>query len=121
MLPKKYRLPLRTEFNRIKKEGKLIQGSLFGLLVAPQISNGIETDINQASRFAFIISNKVSKKAVIRNRLRRWLSEVIWSLKNETKKNFDGVFLVKKLMTEVNYFQVKEEVRLILQKAKLIS
>lgn len=121
MLPKKYRLSLRTEFKQIKKEGKLIQGRLFGLLVASQPFSETKTDISQTSKFAFIVSNKVSKKAVVRNRLRRWLSEVIWLLKDETKENYNGVFLVKKLMTEVNYSQVKDEVRLILQKAKLIS
>lgn len=49
----------------------------------------------EESRFGLVVSAKVSKKAVVRNRLRRRLSEIIRSYQGGLKKGFDIVFLVK--------------------------
>lgn len=115
MLPKKYRLPLRTELHRLKKTGQIHQGDFFGFLTIPQ------KPFLDNSRFAFIISNKIDKKAHHRNRLRRWLSAVIWLLVSEIKPGFDGVFLAKKTAAQADYSQVKKDIKRIFEKAKLIT
>ena len=115
MLPKKYRLPLRTELNRLKENGQIYQGDFFGFLMSPQ------TSPLENSRFAFIISNKIDKKAHHRNRLRRWVSAAIWLLALEIKPGFDGVFLAKKTASQTDYTQIEGDVKKIFGKAKLIS
>ena len=115
MLPKKYRLPLRTELNRLKKTGQIYQGNFFGFLMTSQ------TPSLDNSRFAFIVSNKIDKKAHHRNHLRRWLSAVIWLLASEIKPGFDGVFLAKKTAAQADYSQIENDVKKIFRKAKLIA
>jgi len=114
VLPKDYRLPLRKEFNRLKKEGKIFQGQLFGLLTASQ-------DKNKVSRFAFVISNKIHKKANRRNRVRRLLTEAIHFFLPKIKKGHDGVFLVKKGIMEADLEKIKREMNSLLKKAHLLD
>lgn len=73
-LSKKYRLPLRFERNRIDKEGHPVSGRLLTVIVAPHT-----TDIDN-SRFAILVSKKISLLAVKRNLLRRHISEAIQSI-----------------------------------------
>ncbi len=115
MLPKKHRLPLRTELNQVKKKGTLIQGKLFSLLVRRQSKK------NQSSRLGFIISTKIHKKAVKRNRAKRLLSEAVISLFPEMKEGFDIVFLAKKRIIEANPEEIKKEVRELFKKAEMVS
>jgi len=115
MLPKKHRLPLRTELNRVKKKGILVQGKLFSLLVSRQSKK------SQPSRFGFIISTKIHKKAVKRNRAKRLLSEAVTSLFPEMKNGFDTVFLAKKKIIEANPEEIKKEVEGLFKKTGMVS
>lgn len=115
MLPKEYRLPLRKELKRVKKEGVLIQGKLFSLLVSHQ------TVRNQSSRFGFIISTKVHKKAVKRNRAKRLLSEVLSSLMAKIKPGFDVVFLAKKKLVGADLKEIKSEIKKLFAKAGVVD
>lgn len=108
MLPKKNRLPLRTELKRVKKEGRLIQGKLFSL----QLS---QSNKNQPARFGFIISSKVHKKAVKRNRIKRLLSETLMDL--GVKPGFDLVFLTKRKIADANRSEIETEIRKLFNKA----
>ncbi len=118
MLPKKYRLPLRSELKRLQKEGKLFQGEFFSLLVALQPQK--ENFKFQNSRFGFIISHKIHKKAVRRNHARRLLVAVLLGFLPQLKSGFDVVFLAKKPLIEANFNQIKKEVSLIFKKAHLL-
>jgi ribonuclease P protein component len=114
MLPQAYRLPLKTELNRLKKNGQIFQGKFFGLLLA----SGKETETS--SRFGMIVSNKVAKKAVSRNRIRRFLSESLLAFWPQIKKGKDGIFLAKKTAGEADYLQIKEDMKSLLEKVKLL-
>lgn len=74
MLAKKYRLPLQYFTN--KKSRKNIKFPFFILKIFPSCYN--------FSRFGIIISRKVSKKAVIRNRFKR----LIFNFLKENKEKF---------------------------------
>jgi len=111
-LSKQHRLPLRTELRRIKKEGKIIQGKFFSLLLAK---------CHQPSRFAFIVSKKIHKRAVKRNRIRRLLAESVRSFLTNIKPDFDIVFLTKKAIVDQGFDQIKNEVEKIFKKAKLLE
>lgn len=115
MLPKKHRLPLKKELTRVQKKGKLFQGRLFSLLVC------LREDTTHPSRFSFIISTKIHKKAVKRNRARRLLVESIRSLLPKIKLGFDCVFLAKKAIVGKEATVVKKETEEIFQKADLLT
>jgi len=114
MLSKKYRLPLRTELKRVKKEGTLVQGRLFSLLVS-------QSKKTHPSRFGFIISSKIHKKAVRRNQAKRLLSEAIFDLSPKIKPGFDVVFLAKKKIIEADLEEIKKEVKKLFVKAGMVS
>ncbi len=113
MLPKLYRLPLKTELKRLKKEGRLFQAKFFGLLLLKSDS------LKNPSRFAVIVSNKVEKKAVGRNKIRRLIYESLWSLSPQIKKGAEGVFLVKKTITKATLKEIKDEIGNLFRRTKL--
>jgi len=93
MLPKENRLPLRKELHRIQKEGKIFHFLFFSLLIA-------ENNLS-ISRFGFIVSKKIHKRAVKRNRVKRLLRASVYSFLAKLKPGFDAVFLTrKKILTE---------------------
>ena len=83
-LPKDMRLKGHRTFNYIHKNSKTYNGKLMTLKVArsnPEIllTHKLTNNSNKL-RIAIAVSKKVSKKAVIRNKLRRILQE--WLLTN---------------------------------------
>jgi ribonuclease P protein component len=88
MLASKYRLKKKVNFARIEIDGQLVQSKSFGM----GIYNRKDED---PSRFGFIISTKISKRAVIRNRIKRIMSEVVRRNLDKLKNGFDVLFLVK--------------------------
>lgn len=114
MLPRKYRFPLRTELVRVQEEGKLFQGRLFSLLVA-------KNEGFKPSRFGFIISTKIHKRATKRNRARRLLVEAIRNLLPKIKPGFDCVFLAKKAIVGKKLTEIKKETKKLLCKARLTT
>jgi len=113
MLPKAYRLPLKTEFDRLKKSGQIFQGKFFGLLLS---WSSLTTEI---SRFAVIVSNKIDKKAVKRNKIRRLVYEALWSLHPKIKNGAEAVFLVKKTINKATLREIKNEIENLFKRTKL--
>lgn len=117
MLPKRYRFPLRKEFSRLKRSGRIVPGRFFSLLVAGQLSQ----DSLLVPRFGFIVSVKVSKKATQRNRAKRLMSETIYQLIPKIKPGFDGVFLTKKTIINRNFKEIFQEVEQVFKKAEILK
>ena len=67
-LPKKNRLKKKKDFEEVFKKGKAVRGNF---LFVRYLKNSL-----QFPRFAFVVSSKVSKKAVARNRIRRLRSRM---------------------------------------------
>ena len=68
-LPSKYRFSSSDEIKEVFKRGKSLDSGFFQIRFIPA-ARGLK-------KFAFIVGLKVSKKAVIRNRIRRKISEII--------------------------------------------
>lgn len=109
MLLKKNRLVRRPDFEKVKTKGEKFQSNLFGLLVYP--TN------NESSRFGFVISTKLSKKAVERNRVKRILREQVRLLLPRIKPGFDVVFLGKKAILESNQEEIGSEIKRLFKKS----
>jgi len=112
VLPKKYRLPLRTELHRVQKEGKIYHFPYFSLLLAKNNLN--------LSRFAFIVSNKIHKRATKRNRIKRLLRESIRLLLPKIKPGFEAVFLTKKRILGKDFQIIQSEVKKSFKKVGLL-
>jgi ribonuclease P protein component len=80
--PKTRRLTRSVEFERVRKEGRLTRGSL--------VSISVLIDSTRTIRAGFITSRKVGG-AVVRNRVRRRLREIVRHHQNEI---VDGAWIV---------------------------
>jgi ribonuclease P protein component len=87
MLKKELRIRKQKDFDRIFSSGSF---SAEGFLAVKVAKNDFGF-----SRFAFIVSNKVSKKAHERNRIKRLLRESIRMSLVNIKQGFDVVFIVR--------------------------
>jgi len=113
MLPLKNRLKKKKDFDEVFKKGKGIEGFFLFL----KIKNN---DLKE-SRFGFVVSQKVSKKAVVRNKIKRRLREVVASKKNFIKQGLDVVVLAKKGAERKNFLETAEELLSLLKKIKAIE
>ena len=68
-LPKRLRLSDSSEIKRVFKEGRTLNSAFFAIKFLPANLDSF--------RLAIIVSSKVSKKAVIRNKIKRKISEII--------------------------------------------
>jgi len=73
------------------------------------------------SRFGFVVSSKVSKKAVVRNKVKRRLRESVRSRLDSIKKGFDIVFVTFEKIKEKDFEQINSLVEKILKKSKLLT
>jgi len=95
MLSSKYRLKKKINFARIEIDGVMHQSQSFGMGIYNRSLASQDSKDNEPSRFGFIISTKISKKAVVRNRIKRTMSEVIRKSLSEIKNGYDVLFLIK--------------------------
>ena len=95
MLPKINRLKSDRDFRNVFKNGGTLENQLFRVKYLKNQKN--------ASRFGFIISAKISKKATIRNFLKRRLRAVSRYLIKDLKPGFDIVVWPKKISITADY------------------
>lgn len=112
MLPKKHRLTKRRDFQNVLEKGVVFQSRLFGLAV-------LKSEEDQEPKIGIIVSNKISKKAVSRNRIRRLLREAARPYLATLAKGTLLVFLVKKAIVGENLENIKKEVARLYEKAGL--
>lgn len=111
MLPKRNRLKKKKDFEKVFKKG---QGFKENFLVLKIVKNNLKIN-----RFGFIVSTKFSKKATVRNKIKRRLSEIIRARLARIKKGKDGVIIVLPGLEINNYWELEEMVNRLFEKAKL--
>jgi ribonuclease P protein component len=109
MLPKIHRFTSRKDFAEVKEKGRLVPGRFWGMLV-------LKRKNNSPSQFGFVVSKKVDKRAVVRNRLRRQLAGAILTLVPEIKPGWGIIFLVKKSLIGQEFTEIKNETARCLKK-----
>lgn len=113
MLAKKHRLSKTKDIVRVLKQGIFAREKFLTVRVAPnQLS---------VSRFAFIVSGKISKKSTTRNRIKRWLRESVRKSMKHVKTGFDVVARPHPEITEKQYREVEEAVGRILKKVNVLA
>ncbi len=72
------------------------------------------------SRFAVVVGTKVSKKAVIRNRIKRRIRAIVEKQIPNLQKGFDVMFLVKKEAIVLTPTELEDQLIRIFKRAKLL-
>ena len=117
MLSKTHRLP-GNQIPQVLKKGKRLSFSFFNLVVLETRTQNLESS---SARFTFVVSKKVSKKAVVRNRTKRLLSESVRLLMPQIKKGDDIIFFAKKALTKEKLQDVLPVVEKAFKKAKIFK
>jgi len=99
MLKKENRISLNKDFDRVFKTGQSFYGKVFGLKAA---KNKLAID-----RFGILISTKISKKAVIRNRFKRQLREIIREELPKLAGGHDIVLIVLPLILDKKFEELR--------------
>lgn len=113
MLPRKSLLPLKREFERIHKTGKVYDSPSFGLVVSFGAKNGPGA--------AFIVSKKIDKGSVVRHEVKRKLSDAVSPFLSRLQSNVELVFLTKPKVKEATEEQLQKEIETVLERARLLS
>ena len=113
MLPKANRLKKKKDFERVFKQGKSFGESC---LLLRLVKNNLK-----ANRFGFAVGLRVSKKASLRNKLKRRLREIIRVKLPKIKTGFDVVLIADTGLADKDFRGVEEIINNLFKKAKIWS
>ncbi len=103
MLKKINRLSARNDFLVVKEKGKLYYSPLFSWVVwRPENYHG--------QQFGVVVSKRISKKAVERNKIRRILMEIIRKRLKSFPSGVKVVILVRGVILRKHYDEIEKEV-----------
>lgn len=108
MLKKEFRLRKQKDFENVFNKGVYFSGKY---LMLKAVENNLPF-----SRFGFVVSKKVSKKAVERNRAKRLMSESIRLSQEEIKSGFDIIFVSRAGIVGKNFEEIKESIKKLLKR-----
>lgn len=112
MLPKSLRITQQAEWNKLHKLGHRTH--------TPElVMSYLKT--NQISRFGFIVGSKVSKRANIRNLIKRRIRGVVEKNIANIRENNDIIFVAKPKIKDLNYQEIEEKVLMLLKKNRLLK
>jgi len=114
MLAQKSRLTGVKNFKAVEVNGEIYQSENFGIARLNRNDDG-------PSRFAFVVSSKVAKDAVDRNKFKRAMSEAVRTSMIDVKNGFDVVFLAKTSIVRIPTSELMREVKFALKDSGLIK
>jgi len=113
MLPQKNRLHLQRDIERVRSAGKVVPGELFKLRFLPGKL--------EVSRVCFVVSKKVSKKAVERNLVTRWARESVKNLLVSFNSVYDVAVYAQRGISAYSFQLCEKEIFSLFQRAKILK
>lgn len=114
MLNKKNCLKKKKDFDKVAKKGKKIEENF---LVLKFLANSPE----EITRIGFVVSQKISKKAFLRNKIKRRMREVVKNNLEKIKSGYDLIFFTKREIKEKDFLEIEKIIEQILRKAELLE
>jgi ribonuclease P protein component len=102
MLPKQNRLRKNKDFENIFKNSKSLRSAF---VVFKTTKNNVNLN-----RFGFVVSCKISKKATIRNKVRRRLAEIVAALSENMKKGNDVILIAMPGIEKKDFSETKRDI-----------
>ena len=113
MLPLKNRLKKGKDFQRVFDRGKSINSDLISVRFLANRTDNM--------RVGFIVSQKVSKTAVLRNKIKRMLRDIMRANIVGAKEGFDMIIIAKSKISKVQPEEVNEVLKVLLKRSNLIK
>lgn len=111
MLKKENRLTKKKDFDEVYKKGRGLKADSLFLKIFDNQGN--------PTKFGIVISKKVSKKAVTRNKIKRVIREIIKNI--DFKEGFKIIIIVYPSIKEKGFNGIKEEINYLFKKAKCLN
>ncbi|MFA4998628.1 MAG: ribonuclease P protein component [Candidatus Paceibacterota bacterium] len=111
MLSKKNLLKKKGDIERVFKKGR---GSKEDFLLLKAVRNSLSS-----SRFGIVVSQKVSKKAVLRNKIRRRLKEIIGAKIGKIKGGQDCLLIALPGLENKDFWEIEEIINKLFIKGNL--
>ena len=111
MIAQKNRLK-KEDFELIFKEGEKFSNKFFNIRIR---GNNLGY-----CRFAVIVSNKISKKAVVRNKIRRRLKAIFLLNLDNFNQDFDILVTVLPPIVGLNFLEIKENFLSLAKKRQIL-
>ena len=110
MLKKQYRLKNTFAFNATYNHHHIISDSNVCIYLGKE-----KTDFSLKTRFAFVVSKKIHKRAVVRNRIKRLMRETIrLAIKNNELNNINNyislIFVAKHNSISASFSEIKASI-----------
>jgi ribonuclease P protein component len=112
MLPRKYSLSGKKNFDAVMQKGRIFNTPYFRLRT---LENGLKL-----SRFGIIVSNKVSKRATERNLLKRQISEIFRLNLAKIKPGIDIAITISQKMVGLTFQKIEEQLLGAMKTVKLM-
>lgn len=110
MLPAKYRLTKKKDFKINFEIGTSFFSRTVNLIVSQEKERIVPA-------IGFIVSNKVSKKAVQRNLIKRRMRAIVRSFLSSIKSDSVLVFIAKKQSLDASFDQLQKDISYLIKKS----
>lgn len=111
MLPWHERLRLKQDFQQLRQQGVRLRQSFFSLVVLRE---------NSQRRLAgFVVSKRISKKAVVRNRIKRQMRAAYAALRDSVENGCLLLFIAQPQIAEQGFQEIQRQIQQALHKAKV--
>jgi ribonuclease P protein component len=107
------RLRKGSDFQRVRQQGRSITSRL---LILAWIPNEVTT-----LRVGFVVSKRISKLAVKRNRIKRLLSEAIRPVLPEVSGGWDIVISARQAIVDADLSTLQHDIVTLLRRARLLE
>ncbi len=112
MLPKEFRLHKDKDIKRLAKIGQTF--------FLPEFTIKYQKQPNQDLKIGFVVSTKVDKRAVVRNKLKRQMRQAVHDRLKEIKKGHFLLIIAKKKALDLDFNTISKQLDFALKKIKCL-
>jgi ribonuclease P protein component len=112
-LQREYRLRKKSDFQRVRQQRRAVSSRLLTLGWAP--------NSEQRLRVGFVVSKRISKHAVVRNYIKRLLSEAIRPVLADLPAGWDIVISAKNQVIDTDLNTLTHDITTLLRRAQLYT
>lgn len=113
MLPRSQRMRLQQDFETLRRMGIRYHQPALSLVSAP--------NADQRCLAGFIVSKKISSKAVVRNRVKRRLRAVYYQLQPNLAPGYLLLFIARPALQDLSVQDILLQMQRLLKKARVLG
>mgnify|MGYP005631226767 CR=1 FL=1 len=102
----------KKDFEKLAKKGQSFFTQEFGFKI---LKNNLKHN-----RYGIVVNLKVDKRAVVRNKIRRRMRDIIKKHEKDLKQGFDVMILTREQTKNLDFQEIKEKMESLFKKAKIL-